>query len=402
LDLSGDMVAALEGILPRMAEAAVAAVMAEVPSYADAFGGRMGQNIENAVQLALRAFLRLVTRSQGADPGPSLSPALDGAYDLGRGEARNARPIDALLSAYRVGARVSWRELSATAVDAGLSAAATARFAEMVFDFIDELSAASVSGHADELAAVGRARQRDLDRLTAELLAGAPMDQLFASAERATWKPPKTLSAVLLSDAETRKLAALFAQETLRSNVDLPDTDDAAMVVMLVPDALGPQRRRVLEVMGDSRVVVGPPRPWWLVESSYQRALRARALTAGEPNVVDTEDRLVELVLSADQDASDDLRRRVLAPLAEVRPSTAERLAETLRAWVLHLGHRDAVAESLFVHPQTVRYRMSQLRKLYGDRLEDPNAILELAVALGVSPTGRLTRLVAESGPEGS
>ncbi|GAC1637321.1 MAG: hypothetical protein NVS4B6_06620 [Mycobacterium sp.] len=81
------------------------------------------------------------------------------------------------------------------------------------------------------------------------------------------------------------------------------------------------------------------------------------------------------------------MRRRVLAPLERLRPSAAERLAETLRAWVLHLGRRDAVAESLFVHPQTVRYRMTQLRELYGGRLDDPNTILELTVALGFSPS---------------
>jgi DNA-binding PucR family transcriptional regulator len=36
------------------------------------------------------------------------------------------------------------------------------------------------------------------------------------------------------------------------------------------------------------------------------------------------------------------------------------------------------------VHAQTVRYRMTQLRELYGDRLNDPRTILELTVALGV------------------
>jgi len=36
------------------------------------------------------------------------------------------------------------------------------------------------------------------------------------------------------------------------------------------------------------------------------------------------------------------------------------------------------------VHPQTVRYRMNQIRQLYGDRLNDPNTILELTVALGI------------------
>jgi PucR-like helix-turn-helix protein len=386
LDLDDEVVEALEAVLPRMAEHTVAAVTAEVPSYADAFSGRMGQNIENAVQLALGAFLRLTTRSRGADPAPRLSPAIDGAYNLGRGEARDGRSIDALLAAYRVGARVAWRELSATAVGAGLSAATTARFAEMVFAFIDELSAASVTGHADELAAGGRVRQRHLDRLATDLLAGAPLAQLLAGAEQAHWKPPTTLSAVLMPEAETRKLAVLFTQETLQATIDPADVDgDGSLAVVLIPDAEGRHRRRVLEAMAGGRVVVGPPREWWSVKSSYRRALRTRALATGGSGVLDTEDHLVELVLGADRGAAEDLRRRVLAPLAGLRPNAAERLAETLRAWVLHLGRRDAVAQSLFVHPQTVRYRMSQLRELYGDRLDDPTTILELTVALGVS-----------------
>ncbi len=61
--------------------------------------------------------MRLATRAEDSDPGRQLSPALDGAYELGRGEARNGRSIDALLSAYRVGARVAWQELSAAAVE---------------------------------------------------------------------------------------------------------------------------------------------------------------------------------------------------------------------------------------------------------------------------------------------
>jgi hypothetical protein len=30
-----------------------------------------------------------------------------------------------------------------------------------------------------------------------------------------------------------------------------------------------------------------------------------------------------------------------------------------------------------------VRYRMGQLRELYGDRLDDPETVLELTLALG-------------------
>jgi DNA-binding PucR family transcriptional regulator len=72
----------------------------------------------------------------------------------------------------------------------------------------------------------------------------------------------------------------------------------------------------------------------------------------------------------------------VLAPLADLKPGTAQRLAETLRSWLLHQGRRDAVAEDLHIHAQTVRYRMGQLRELYGDRLDDPETVLGLVIAL--------------------
>ena len=118
--------------LPAVAEAAVAEIIVEVPSYADAFQGDMGRVIGNAVELALGGFLALATATTGADAGTPIQPALDGAYELGRGEARSGRSMDALLAAYRVGARVSWRHLSASAVAAGLTVEQLARSAAAV------------------------------------------------------------------------------------------------------------------------------------------------------------------------------------------------------------------------------------------------------------------------------
>jgi hypothetical protein len=387
LVLNDQVVAALQAVLPAVAERTVAAVTIEVPSYADAFSGRMGQRIEGAVQMALGAFLQLAARSYDSDPGPPLAPALEGAYELGRGEARQGRSMDALLSAYRVGARVAWRELSETAVDGGLPPLMIARFAELVFAFIDELSAASVSGHADELASSDRERRRHLDRLGQHLLTGAPTEILQASAERAQWLPPDTLTAVLLPSAQTRGVVSRFGQSTLQLSEDLPGIDSSeSVVVLLVPDMHGPNRSRLLRDVRDRRAVVGPARTWTHAHSSYRRALQARDLhlAGGDTDTIDTEAHLVELVLGADREAADDLRHHVLAPLDQLRPNTAERLAETLRSWLLHQGQRDAVAADLFVHAQTVRYRMTQIRELYGERLNDPQTVLELIVALSI------------------
>lgn len=361
--------------LPEVAEHVVAAIIDEVPSYTDAFSGPMGETIRNAVQLALGGFLSLASGRRGADVTTPTAPAVDGAYQLGRGEARSGRSTEAILAAYRIGARVSWREMSTTAVRNGLDGETLVAFAELVFAYIDELSAASVAGHTDELATTGRVRQRRLERIAHHLLGGAPADAVLAAAERAGWDPPKTLTAVIVPEAQVRPVLAAVSPATIAAG-EAPELDEA--VLLLVPDAHGHRRTALLRTLGTRGCTAGPPRPWLEARASYDRALRARA--AGLD--LDTEAHLVPLVLDADPDARADLRAQLLAPLAGLRPGTAEKLTDTLRSWVLHHGRRDAVAAELFVHPQTVRYRLGQLRELYGDRLDDPETVLALTVAL--------------------
>ncbi len=374
--------------LPEVATHTVAAVTAEVPGYTGALSGSMGDNIEAAVQMALAGFLKLAGGSRDADPSTPLGPTLEGAYALGRGEARSGRSMDALLAAYRVGARVAWRELASSAAEAGIAAGTMAQFAELVFAYIDELSASSVAGHTDELSTSGRVRERYRERLGQQLLAGAGPDVLAAAAERAGWPVPTTLTAVLLPAAQVRGALASLGPATLPVGEDLPGAEAGEgrpLSLLLVPDVDGPGRRHLARVLEGRQAVVGPPRPWLRARSSYDRAARTIALLGhadAHGAAVDSDDHLARLVVEADPDALADLRARALAPLDDLRPAARERLEETLRSWLLHQGRRDAVAEDLHVHAQTVRYRMGQLRELYGDRLDDPVTVLELVVTL--------------------
>jgi hypothetical protein len=392
LELDHQVVAAMRERLPSVAAQTVAAITAEVPSYLGALSGTMSDNIEAAVQMALGGFLKLASGTRGSDPSTPLGPALEGAYALGRGEARSGRSMDALLAAYRVGARVAWRELAAAAGAAGVQAATMAQFAELVFAYIDELSAASVAGHTDELSTTGRVRERYLERLGQHLLSGASADVLAAGAERADWEVPRTLTAVLLPAAQVRGAVSLLPPGTLQVGEDLPGLegqDVEQQSLLFVPGMEGRDRAQLLRVLHGRSAVVGPPRPWTRARASYLRALRmlTRSPHADEA-ALDTEDHLAELVVGADLEALADLRAAVLAPLDRLRPGAAARLAETLRSWLLHQGRRDAVAEDLHVHAQTVRYRMGQLRELYGDRLDDPRTVLELVLALHGPATG--------------
>ena len=380
--LPPETVAAIRADLARTADDVMEQIIREVPAYEDAFSGRMGEIIREAVQVALGGFLSLISHRRGPDALAPQASAVDGAYQLGRGEVRSGRSSDALLSAYRIGARVSWQHFSARAVEEGIEPATMASFAEMVFAYIDELSASSVAGHRDEVATEGRNRQRMAERLGRQLLAGAPEANVLAAAERAEWSPPTTLTAVIIAESQAGSAQDALHRGTLQIT-ELPDLDGAAL--LLVPDAHGRRRAALLRSLRGRDCVVGPAREWLDARASYDRAGRARQLGV----TGDTEAHLPRLVLTSDASALDDLRAQVLAPLADLRPATAAKLRATLRAWLLHQGRRDDIAAALFVHPQTVRYRLTQLRELFGDRLEDPDSVLALTLALAVEEETR-------------
>lgn len=388
LDLPEDLLLAMRAAIGPLSDEAVAAIMAEIPSYADLRGGQ-DRVVRGAVALALGNFLTLAARQ--ADPATPIVQSTSGAYDLGRGEARSGRSMDALLMAYRIGARVSWRGLSSVALTGGMSADSMGAFAELVFAYIDELSAASVAGHTDQLETSGRVRERYLELLARALLAGAPEPELRVAAERAAWEPPEHLTAVILPESVVPGVLTHLDPRTLHVVDESPsdtgepgqDRADDDRAVLLVPGSGAAMRERLIRLLDRRSATVGPTVPWPAAEVSMRRATAGLSLPRTSTQTVDTDGRLVELVLRADPDALADLRTRALAPLAELRESQRVVLEETLRAWLLHQGRRQDVADALHVHPQTVRYRMGRIRAAFGERLDDPDAVLQLVLALG-------------------
>ncbi len=414
--LPSEVVARLQEDLPKVAEDALAEVTTEIPEYAGQWRGEVAQIIASAITLAMGVFLRLLDEDASEDgTSAPLEAARQGAYDLGRGEAKSGRTADALLAAYRIGARVSWQSMSATVVEAGVDADVVARFAALMFAYIDDLSASSVAGHTDQLARSGRVREQRREQLTKALLTGARETRLTELAEAADWPVPQTLTAVLVPSSRVREALARLEPDTLNipaDEVGVPVSEPLA--VLLVPDVVR-TRARLLDLL-DSTAVLGPGRPWTRARESLDIAVRAHHLLddarggdggaggdgaggdgddgaggagAGgdvRDGALDTADHLDTLVVGADLGALADLRASILAPLATLTPGAAERLTETLHAWLTHLGRRGEVAEALHIHPQTVRYRMNQLRELYGDRLDDPRVVQQLVIALSLAP----------------
>jgi DNA-binding PucR family transcriptional regulator len=101
------------------------------------------------------------------------------------------------------------------------------------------------------------------------------------------------------------------------------------------------------------------------------------------------EDHLDAVIVHRDPGPLRALREQVLAPLSEVPLATRERLVETLASWLRQMGDRRAMAAELHIHPQTVRYRLGQLRELFGEALDDPRTRTRFTIALlsGAGPT---------------
>ena len=164
----------------------------------------------------------------------------------------------------------------------------------------------------------------------------------------------------------------------------------AGMACVFVPDPDAPGRRRQLEAaLGDVAATLGPTVPWARAGTSVRRAAAAQRLRAGgrlpAAGLLIAQEHLASLLLATDPALGAELAATRLAPLAELTGAQRERLEATLRAWLDRPGQVQAVAATLGVHPQTVRYRLAKLRELFGARLEDPDARFELALALRIA-----------------
>jgi hypothetical protein len=395
----------LRPTLPGLADEMIAAIAVEVPDYARAMEGTFGQMVRHGVEVALSRFMDMI-----ADPVTDVTRARDTYVNLGRGEFHAGRSLDALLAAYRVGARLAWRRFVEAGTAAGLTPDALYLLGEAMFAYIDEISAESADGYAEEQSAAAGESQRRRRRLVRLLAQDPPPGQeaIRTAAQTAGWQLPRTLGVLVAADSgegvaatqpgagepvageEIVEAIATRLARRLGSGALGGAAGGVAAVFVPDPDAPGRRRQIVAELDHDGGpeiICLGPTVAWHDATTSLRRAAAGFRLAAGgriPTGLVIAEEHLVTLLLSADRALAADLAASRLAPLETLADGPRARLTETLRAWLDRPGQVQAVAAELDVHPQTVRYRLRQLRELFGTRLEDPEARFELSLALRV------------------
>jgi hypothetical protein len=350
-------------------------ICAEIPRVIPMPRKRLAPAVRYFVEQALVTFVDRI-----ADPAKPADRLAELCRLLGRTEAYHGRSLNALHAALRAAFRVAWHRTTEVCARHGLPAEVVAELAEAQLEYLDELATICVEGYLEARTQTNEELAELRRRLLRHILErpAAPPRVLAELAERADWTLPPDVTPVLMRRG-ARVLRTALADDVLADLGDEPR--------LLLPGELTPARRAMLEAaVPRDLVVVGVTVPPAEAADSLRWARRAFALLdrgvieAGQVTLC--EDHLLTLWLMADPGLIDELTRQRLGWLAEMPESKRTALAETLRVWLESWSTAAEVGGRLHVHPQTVRYRLNQLKESLGERLTDPEARFSLELAL--------------------
>ncbi|WP_157431298.1 helix-turn-helix domain-containing protein [Actinomadura hibisca] len=341
--------------VPAVAREVVHQIRRDLPAFAcDPW------SMAETAERALGHFVDLLD-----DRDPPSGALMEHFRRIGAREAREGRDLEPLRAALRIGTGTALRHLTEEVAAQG-PPAAVAHLMEAALAYLDRLLDAAADGHAD---APGTRRRRLLEKLVAQDLTG--LDRLAADCG---WPLPRTVAAVALRASPTAARPALDPDTLLGLHLAEP--------CAMVPDPQGSGRSRVLRAgLRGWTAAIGPTVPLAEAGRSLALARRALPLAAARTTLVVT-DHLPLLLLDRDPDLVSALIDHRLRPLLGLPAASRRRLAETLLACIESGFNATEVAGRLYLHAQTVRYRVRQLEAVFGQGIHDPDRRLDYHLAV--------------------
>lgn len=368
----------------------VATVQTSVPAYAsgdippeevrDALA-----RLRNASERALRQFATLIE-----DRSATVEDQAAFYRDLGHQAHDRGLGLDTMNAGFRIATRTALRWLDGLDRANTPAPDLTIHLAEALFVYVDALSSYSAQGYADAVATAAADANQTRARIIETLLQpGHGAGALRDAASAAGWPIPNTIAVVVLGPEERANDLAL------RIDPDVLAGSIGTTPCLLVPNPSTRGRKtRISRGLHGHTAAIGPEVP--TDHAARSLAWARRALDNQPPGrgaaAIWVDDHLVDLLLLQDRDLLAYLTQRRLAPLQGLAPNVRTRLSETLLAWLSNDRSAPQAAAALNTHTQTVRYRLNQIRELFGDDLDDPQDRFELQLALRAERlTGRRT-----------
>jgi DNA-binding PucR family transcriptional regulator len=266
-----------------------------------------------------------------------------------------------------------------------------AELREAVLRYSREIAFAAAEVYAEAAEARGAWDARLESLVVDTLLRGEADDSLRSRAAALGWGSHESVVVVVghAPDAEPEAVVDEIRRAARVHRLDVLTAVQGDRLVAILGSEHEPVRalHHLVAQFGPGPVVVGPAVPDLLAAPESAAAAVAGLLAApawpDAPRPVPADDLLPERALAGDELARQRLVQIVYRPLQ----STGTALVETLSAFLEQTSSLEATARVLFVHPNTVRYRLRRVTEITGYAPSDPRHALALRLALAL---GRL------------
>jgi DNA-binding PucR family transcriptional regulator len=387
------VVDALQAGRAALVDAMVATIQAEVSAYANA-----SPSVIEDVRAHCEAHSRLKLELARIDRVPRRDE-LAFARDAAARRVRQGVPLDSLLQAFRVGHRTVWEAIVEESDGTPYGREAAIALARPTMMYIDIASTQVAEAYLKEEQRLVATAERERRDLLENLLAGRVPDQ--DTARRATALDPEgdLVVAVASPDCASgqhahalQHLADAVAAHAAPGPVEPLVVVRQREVVAVLPaadgapdgaDGLEAECRALLERRGIALRAGVSTRcaGFGEIAHAYEDARQAlRRTTAGRPIMALSEMTPFEYLLAS----ADRSTRRVVAEkgrelVALDRNGSA---SETLLAYVAANLSVKGAAERLYVHPNTVRYRLRRMAELTGRELRTFEELMDVVTVI--------------------
>jgi len=257
---------------------------------------------------------------------------------------------------------------------------------------------AQVYAHAAETRGAWDARLEAL--VVHSLLRGEADEGILSRASALGWGSPHSVMVVVgnAPDADAQAVVDGIHRAGRHARLNVLTGVQGERLVVILGGADDPVRatRSLIGQFGPGPVVVGPAVPDLLAAvRSAQAAMsghRACVAWPDAPRPVLADDLLPERALAGDEDARDQLVEEIYIPLL----AAGSALLETLSVYLEQAASLEGAARMLFVHPNTVRYRLRRVVDVTGLVPTETRSAFTLQVSLIL---GRLATVDAQPRP---
>ena len=352
-------------------------VRAEIPVYRDA------KVVSEADLVAsCRNNLRYVLGNLAGERVDSAAPRETGAE-----RALQGVPYPAVLQAFRVGGRYIWELLVEHAeVDTRESLLLAAAD---IWAVTDDLSEQVTDAYQTTIAEHARRAGQMRSALLGTVLDGGSTTQRQWEVAELLTLPRDGEFVVVAAECPAPGEEALPGVESLlvrRNGVSAwrVDHDHEEGLIGL---RMGYGVARLAEDLANAaRGRVGISRTFTSVEQASAARREARlacaAATPASRELIRFEEAPLAVLLAGTPDGAAAFVRTILGPVLDLPDEARQGLLQTARTWLAQGGSTSAAAGQLFLHRNTVRYRMRKLQELTGRNLSHPLEAGEVSVAL--------------------